>query len=172
MRYHSTVEPKPESGQFFGEALMSKRILIMLLCAMTVGCSEKKPLLSEEEARHKAEIDSCFSLLVEAGAKWYQGDQVGNICDRRYPTRPEQARLEILGLLKTKRLVPPDASYPILLPEGNCKSLAQRYVDLNEQAYHMNSGTAKNSVLLEASNLRAAVEMGVCTLPRTASVIP
>jgi hypothetical protein len=145
--------------------MSTKNILIVLLCVMNVACSEQKSQLSEEEAQHKANIDSCFNLLVEAGAKWHQGDQVGKVCDRRYPTRPEQARAEIMNLLKIYDLVPQESSYLELLPDGDCRSLARQYVDLNDKAYHLNPGTNKDALLSEAAALDATVRSGSC-VPR------
>lgn len=128
---------------------------------LAVACS-KKPELSQEQAAHKKSIDYCFSLMVEAGAKWHQGDQVGNLCERQNPTRPQLARMELMELLGKKGLAPENLFYPSSLPDGDCKILAERFIALQEQAYGQD-GEAKSKALSEAAAMLANVEAGSCS---------
>lgn len=100
--------------------------------------------------------------MVEAGAKWTQGDQVGRLCERQNPTKPEIARNEIMKLLGDKGLGPQNVYSPYSLPEGECKVLAEEYIALHEKAYRLNASEEKSKTLERADMLIAAVREGSC----------
>ena len=100
--------------------------------------------------------------MVEAGAKWTQGDQVGRSCEQQNPTKPEIARNEIMKLLGEKGLGPQNVYGPYSLPEGECKVLAEEYIALQEKAYGLNTSEEKSKVLERADLLISAVREGSC----------
>jgi hypothetical protein len=118
--------------------------------------------VSDEEQEHKTAIDRCFSLLVDAGAKVTEGNQVGDICRRQNPTRPERARHEIMTALAKSGLIPENMYNANSLVEGECKQAAKRYIQLHEQAYRLNEGDEKNIVLADASEIMTGAVNGRC----------
>lgn len=151
------------------KTLLISTIYALIASASITACSDRghsSSRLSEEQAEHEEAIKSCINSRA-AGVHWYEGDQLGNYCERAHPSRTQQARTEIVNLLKIYNLVPEWATYPELLPEGDCKALAQRYVQLNDAAYHLNSGPAKDTQLSEAAALDATVRQGSCVQAKT-----
>lgn len=148
---------------------MNHRIrLSLVMCtvgtALLAGCVQKQPVPQSDEPReHKASIDRCFSLMVEAGAKVIQGDQVADICRRQYPTRPDIARREIMTAMAKSGLIPENMHDPISLIEGECKQAAQQYVKLHERAYSLNDGDPKSKALSAASDIMSGIASGRCT---------
>jgi len=149
--------------------LLTRVIAATILCASAAGCAPKKPTLSEDQLADEKSKDYCMSLLVEAGAKWYQGDQVGRICERRNPTKPELARQKIMGLLGEKGLAAQELYAPYAMPDGPCKTLAEEFLAMHEKAYRLNAGEEKTKALAIADQLLAWVSAGSCTPPKAST---
>jgi len=143
--------------------LLPSTLLLMILATFcSLSGATPTGRLSEEQAAHQKDMDRCFSLLAEAGAKWYQGDQVGKMCEQQHPPRPERARQEIMAALAKSGLASKDAYSPYLMADGDCKRAGMKYILLNEDAYKLNEGAQKNRVLAEAKAIRDAVLAGKC----------
>ena len=137
-------------------------LIVIVIALLAAGCSDKKPAESQEQISHRKSIDSCFSLMVQAGAKWHQGDQVGDLCDRENPTPQKRARVEIMVLLAKKGLTPQNVSFPYQLPDGDCQRVAEQFIALHERAFGQD-GDAKEKTLAEAASVWAKVNNGSCS---------
>lgn len=138
---------------------------LMTGLALLCSCGEKSiPIqpLSQEQQQHKKDIDRCYSLMVQAGAKWYQGDQVGDICKRQNPTPPERARAKIIAHMKKSGLIPVDTNYTYQLIDGDCKLAADRYIELHNKAFLLNESNEKQRTLADALEIFNAAIEGKC----------
>lgn len=149
-----------------GWTVRSKTIAVVLLGALVAGCSRPEPKLSEDQLADKKSKDRCMSLVVEAGGKWYQGDQIGRMCEENNPTKPELARREIMDALSKNGLASTGEYSPYSMIDGPCKTLAEEFIAMHEKAYRLNAGEEKTKALAVADQLLAWVNAGSCTAPK------
>ena len=142
--------------------------LAFAVSSFLTGCSEQpRPSdasLGQEEAQRKQDISQCIASMSRAGAKWSDG-RASRTCEEQYVSRPERARSEIMREMGKRGLGPENFYSPELLPDGECKTLANRYIELQTIAYRQNTGSAKDKTIDEANVLMSAVKSGSCSIP-------
>lgn len=92
------------------------------------------------------------------------GDEVLRLCRLQDLTRPQMAQYEIMKALKEKELLPKETSSFYLLPPGECKEVAEKYVSLQEAMYQSNPGPERTAIEAESTKIMTKVQAGECPI--------
>jgi hypothetical protein len=138
--------------------------LAVLIVALSIQGCQQHEKLSAEQREHHDDVDRCVRVRAEAGQSVF--GTLSKDCEDMHPDRPTVERRKLMALMEKKALIPADIHMPVLLPDGDCKVMSLRYVELQETAYRHDADPERAESLAEAERIWTAVNAGSCVMPK------